>query len=155
MFWIHRSGLLHINTVPHVHTRELASVLMCCIGMPGHVPHTEWLSVLFIQGTSHKLQTASEHVSPCIKVRIHHVKNWNTTANTQDCLKMIICSCYILNVFITTHQGHSPQLHHNPAHTFHVLMYYTDFFKCNEPCILHGAAASRSDDMSLQQGHKH
>lgn len=63
---------------------------MCCIGMPGHVPHTEWLSVLFIQGTSHKLRTAGEHAQPCIRVRIHHDKKCNATANSQGCLKMIM-----------------------------------------------------------------
>lgn len=87
-FWGSRA---HVNTVAHLHTCTLA--LMCRIDMPGHVPHTEWLSILFIQGTSHKLQTASEHAQPCIKVRIHHNKNCNTTATSHGCLKMIMLLC--------------------------------------------------------------
>lgn len=31
---------------------KLASMLLHGIGIPGHVPHIEWVSVLFIQGTS-------------------------------------------------------------------------------------------------------
>lgn len=45
------------------------------IGMPSHVPHTEWVSVQFIQGTSHKLKTATKHVMQCIKIHIPHMKN--------------------------------------------------------------------------------
>lgn len=52
-----------------------------------------------------------------LKYRYLHEK-WNTTANIEDCLKKII---YILNVFITTHSGHSLQFHHKPPHTFPIL----------------------------------
>lgn len=41
----YRSGLLHINTVTHIHTGELASVVLRGIGIPGHVSRTERSSI--------------------------------------------------------------------------------------------------------------
>lgn len=32
------------------------SVLLRVVGIPGHVPHSEWFSVLFIEGTSQNLK---------------------------------------------------------------------------------------------------
>lgn len=35
------SSPFHINTVAHIHTWELVSILLHSIGIPGHVPDTE------------------------------------------------------------------------------------------------------------------
>lgn len=124
--YLHTWGIwAHVYTVPHLDTCTL--VLMRWIGMPGHAPHTEWLSVLFIPGTSRKLKTASEHAQPCIRVEIYHNKKCNTSANSQGCLQMIML--FYPECIHNNSLRPFSHVYHRPMNTFHILMYSSDACK--------------------------
>ena len=59
-------------TLIQLHTFRLRG-----IDIPGHVPHTEWVSVLFIQGTS---QNSQQSLSNALYTDTSHEK-WITIAN--------------------------------------------------------------------------